>query len=92
MKNRRPSLVLFAICLLLIASFAALLFHHHEEGPISHDCVVCRLAKTISCFIALSILFLTQLTAQAFSERPAFKPVLTSLPFSLQNRPPPLFS
>jgi hypothetical protein len=91
MKNRRR-LVLFAICLLLIASFAALLFHHHEEGPISHDCAVCRLVKTVSCFIALSILFLIELTAQTFSERPAFKPVLTPLPFSLQNRPPPLFS
>lgn len=56
------------LALVLVLSFAALPFHHHEEGHETDFCPVCHVVKSFEvCVLLLALLFLPALL-RTFSE------------------------
>ena len=69
-RNQKFWIVILAV--VLLASFSAILFHHHEHADEDHsqNCSACRLAQQVLCVFSLFVtgLLLTRPKAERYFE------------------------
>jgi hypothetical protein len=78
---------------LVVFSFAAVLFHHHD-GDHEHDCPVCRLIQAITGLFVLAFAALIAAVVKVQKWLTVFKARFTSITLvsSLKDRAPPASS
>ncbi|MBI1977840.1 MAG: hypothetical protein HYS55_03715 [Candidatus Omnitrophica bacterium] len=89
---RRHKVFLFLFSLILLASFAFLLFHHHEDGQHAFHCSVCRFVQQVLWLFPMVVTLFFSLPFKGLFSEVHQKLFSVFSVFALKDRAPPVLA
>lgn len=93
MYRQKGKFIFILVAVVLLASFASVLFHHHDDYKDHDHCSICHLAKQVTGLLLFASIIIGRLFSSARFEFPA-APAFQSfeLVSRLKNRAPPVLA